>query len=125
MIHCETQQIRAVQRSQEVTVAKVADAISEPATKIILASSRRIHKHADRSTDYGDGITINSEVARQLEVEAGSSCVILSLSPRQLTCFAWLSLHRRSESIAYFTRVDSCVGQVTTPRKVETIGLRR
>ncbi len=82
MIHCETQQIRAVQRSQEVTVAKVADAISESATKLILASTAGGFTSTLTEVQIdGDSITINSTVARQLDVETGSSCVMLPLRP--------------------------------------------
>ncbi len=82
MIHCETQQIKAVQRSQEVTVANVVDAISGTVTKLILASSAGGFTSLLAEVQYqGDSIVINSDDARQLEVEAGSTCAILPLRP--------------------------------------------
>jgi arginine N-succinyltransferase len=82
MIHCETQQIKAVQRSQEVTVARVIDEIDQPTAKLILASSAGGFTSVLTEIQHaGDSIVISSADARQLEAEAGSRCVILPLRP--------------------------------------------
>lgn len=81
-IQCETNQIKAVQRSREVSVAQVVDEISQPATKLILASSAG--GFASVLTEVrleGDAIVISSRDARQLELERGSKCVMLALRP--------------------------------------------
>ncbi len=49
MIHCETQQIKAVQRSQEVIVTRVVDADRSALNKTDSGQQcRRIHQRADR-----------------------------------------------------------------------------
>ena len=83
MIQCETSRIKAVQRSREVTIDRVVDGLpAEPTTQLILASpAGGFISTQTEVLQHGDSITINGEDARQLELEAGSKCVTLTLRP--------------------------------------------
>jgi arginine N-succinyltransferase len=81
-ISCETRQIKAVRRSQPVEVARVVDVLAEPATRLILASSAGgFTSVLTDAQQEGESIVIQQSDARQLEVEAGSTCVVLLPRP--------------------------------------------
>ena len=60
----------------------VVDQIHQPSTKLILASSAGGFISLQAEVEFeDDSIVIDSAVAKHLEVEAGSTCVILPLRP--------------------------------------------
>jgi arginine N-succinyltransferase len=82
MIQCETERIKAVRRCQQVQVARVIDEIPASHEKLIVASDAG--GFTSVLTDVqreGDSIVVQAAEARQLELEAGSNCVILPLRP--------------------------------------------
>ncbi len=82
LISCETQQIDAVQRCRQVTVMRVVDTMNEPTSRLILASGAGgFTSVLANVVQEGDSIVVQQADARQLEVEAGSTCLLLPLRP--------------------------------------------
>ncbi len=84
VIHCETQQIKAVKRCQPHRVARVVDKAGEQWDSLMLASPEQgFTSVVGPAQIEGDSIVIRAADARQLQVETGSSCHVLSLRPDQ------------------------------------------
>jgi arginine N-succinyltransferase len=81
VIQCETDQVKAVQRCREVKVAKVVDTLTTAKEKLILASDAggftSVLTEIERRDD--DSAVIGQADARRLEIEAGSTCLMLPL----------------------------------------------
>jgi arginine N-succinyltransferase len=82
MVSCDTSKIRAVQRSCEVSVKRVVDSIEPTAEPLIVASTAGgFASVLAPLIRQGNEVTIGKHEAAALEVEAGSTCVVLP--PRQ------------------------------------------
>jgi arginine N-succinyltransferase len=82
VISCETSKIKAVQRCRKVTVDQVVDALPETTTKLVLVSDTDGFTSVVTRVRYdGDSVVIEAADARQLQIESGSTCVIMSLRP--------------------------------------------
>lgn len=83
VIQCETDQIKAVQRCRKVAVAEVVDETPATDQKLILASDAggftSVLTQVEQSDN--DSIVIGKADAERLQVEAGSSCMLLPLRP--------------------------------------------
>jgi arginine N-succinyltransferase len=81
-ISCETRQIKAVQRSRPVEVARVVDSLTGPTERLILASTTGGFTSVFTDVEHeGESIAIGQSDARQLEIEAGSTCLALPPHP--------------------------------------------
>lgn len=86
VIHCETQQIKAVKRCQPCVVRQVVDKAAEQWEQLMLASSANgFTSVLSFALPDGDAISIQADDARQLQVETGSTCHILPLRPTDPT----------------------------------------
>lgn len=82
MIQCETQRIKAVQRCKEVIVNKIVDEVRPPNVNLILASTAGgFSSVLTQVIHEEDGISIRRDDATVLEVEVGSTCMVLPLRP--------------------------------------------
>ena len=79
VVSCETQKIKAVCRTKEVTVSTVVDEPFEGRSDTILCSwANAFTSVLTRVQETGDdSIAINQNVARALELDAGSKCYLL------------------------------------------------
>ncbi|HBV62184.1 MAG TPA: arginine N-succinyltransferase [Rhodopirellula sp.] len=84
VISAETRSIHAVQRTRSVTVGGVVDQIKGQATRAMVASTKEgFTSVLTEIQTKGDTIHLVASDARQLQIEAGSACVVMTLKPQQ------------------------------------------
>lgn len=84
VIICETQSIKAVQRTRKVRIRRVVDEVDQSAERVILASSAGgFMSVLTKASLRGDEIDVGQAEARQLQVEKGASCSLLPVRPSQ------------------------------------------
>lgn len=82
MISCETENIRAVRRCREMTVAEVVDDLPEDTPVMILCSGTAgFTSVKNPAQTTGDRLVINRRSAKGLRVDVGSSCFVLAPRP--------------------------------------------
>ncbi|MGI9470875.1 MAG: arginine N-succinyltransferase [Rubripirellula sp.] len=82
VISCETESINAVQRTRTVRVGRVVNEVDPPGERVILStSSGGFMSVLTKASVDSDTIDVAQAEARQLEVEAGSSCSLLPVKP--------------------------------------------
>lgn len=84
IISAETRSIHAVQRTRAVTVGGVVDQIKGQTTRAMVASTNEgFTSVLTEIQTKGDIIHLVASDARQLQIEAGSACVVMTLKPQQ------------------------------------------
>lgn len=84
IISAETRSIHAVQRTRAVTVGGVVDQIKGQTTRAMVASTNEgFTSVLTEIQTKGDIIHLVASDARQLRIEAGSACVVMTLKPQQ------------------------------------------
>ncbi|MGI9468811.1 MAG: arginine N-succinyltransferase, partial [Rubripirellula sp.] len=84
VISAETRSIHAVQRTRSVTVGGVVNQLKGQTTQAMVASTRE--GFTSVLTDIqakGDAIHLLASDAKQLQIETGSTCVVMTLKPGQ------------------------------------------
>ncbi len=84
VISAETRTIHAVQRTRAVTVAGVVDQIKGQATRAMVASTKEgFTSVLTEIQTKGDTIYLLASEARELQIETGSACVVMTLKPEK------------------------------------------
>ncbi len=82
VISAETQSIRAVQRTRSFTIGRVINQISGPSIQAMVASTKEGFTSVLTEVQInGDAVDLLASDAKQLHVESGSSCVMMTLRP--------------------------------------------
>ncbi|KAA1261371.1 Arginine N-succinyltransferase subunit beta [Rubripirellula obstinata] len=80
VVSCETDKIKAVQRTQSVTVASVIDKLSKESDRVILVSDKDGFTSTLTSVvSIGDEVSIASSAAQALDLDVGSACWVLPI----------------------------------------------
>lgn len=84
VISAETSSIHAVQRTRSVAVGRVVDELKGPTSKVMVATANEGFTSVLTDVQVkGDTIHLASNDARQLRIETGSTCMVMTLKPEQ------------------------------------------